>query len=209
MKITRFVGDFAFSLLRIIASILFVPLGTPKVRGRDRCPLSGPLLILANHISDVDPVVVQMACPRIIRFMAKEPLFKIRILGWLIKKMGAFSVKPGSPDRNAIRAAVTILDSGAAVCVFPEGQLSEDGGLLPLKEGIALIARMSGARIICLGLRGTDRILPYGELFPRPSFHRPLCQWGEARLFPRDSSVAEIMGWAEGQLRELTGQKTS
>lgn len=194
-------------LLKLAFGLLFLLLGPLRVRGKYRVPRSGGLLILANHRADVDPIVVQLACPRAIHFMAKSELFEMKVVGPLLRFYKAFPVRRGEPDKGAIRHCVELLKAGEAVCVFPEGELSEQAELLPLKPGVALIVRMSGAPVICIGLKGTNRVMPYGTTIPRPSFRRIDCEWGELRTFERADGAEAILSWAEGQLRMLTGQQ--
>jgi 1-acyl-sn-glycerol-3-phosphate acyltransferase len=195
-------------VLRVVAWSLFLLLGPIRVIGRSRLPRGGPLLILPNHVSDVDPVVVQYGFPRPIFFMAKSELFEMRLLGPLIRTLRAFPVNRGEPDRTSIRQAVDLLKAGEPVSVFPEGQLSETGQLQELKPGVALIVRMAGCPVICCHLSNTNRIMPYGSIIPRPSLRRTTVRWGEARTFGKDASTEEIMDWARSQLEALARAET-
>lgn len=206
-KQTRAFQLFLLPLLRLAAWVLMTLLGPFKRVGNYRIPRSGGVLILSNHLADVDPIAVQLACPRPIYFMAKSELFHMKGVGAILRLFKAFSVKRGEPDRAAIRRAVALLRDGEAVCVFPEGELSETGELLPLKPGVALIVRMAQVPVICLGIIGTQRILPYGKMIPRPAFSTVRATWGELHSFGRDASTESILEWSEGQLRSLTGQE--
>lgn len=182
-------------------------LGPVRVVGRYRVPKTGGLLILSNHLADVDPVVLWYASRRPIHFMAKSELFEMRILGRLIRVFKAFPVKRGEPDRQAIKHAIRLLKAGECVAVFPEGQLSEDGRLQPVLPGVGLIAKMAGVPILCCGLRGTQRMMPYGTTVPRPAFGGVTVNWGEIREFSKDAEIEEITAWTESQLRMLTDQE--
>lgn len=195
---------FGLPIAKALAWTLLFLLGPLRVKGKYRVPKRGGLLILSNHISDLDPPAVQVACHRTIYFMAKSELFDMRILGRVIRWFRAFPVKRGEPDRSAIKKAIAYLRAGETVCVFPEGELSEDGAMLPLKPGVALIVRMAEVPVICVGLVGTNKIMPCGKVLPRPAFGGVVATWGEARSFDRRAETEEIMGWVEGQLRELT-----
>ena len=186
---------------RLVCWLLFLVLGPLRFQNRRLVPKSGGLLILANHLADVDPVVVQLACPRPIHFMAKSELFEMPILKHIIRAFGAFPVKRGEADRASIKRAVQLLRKGEVVCVFPEGQLSESGELQELKPGIALMARMAECQVICCRLRNTNRIMPYGSVIPRPSFRFTPATWSEPTRFGKDSEAAEIVSWAESRLR--------
>lgn len=199
----------AYPIMRAFATVLFWILGPVHCRGSYRIPRSGPVLIIANHKADVDPIVLQICCRRPIQFMAKSELFEIPILGRAIRWLRVFPVKRGEPDRAAMRHAVETLKIGEVVAVFPEGQLSEDGELQELKPGVALIVRQAASDesplpVICCGIRNTDKVMPYGRVVPRISWTRVLAEWGEVREFARHSRSEEIMEWIEGQLRVLT-----
>ncbi len=193
-----------FPFAKFIAWLLMALLGCFTVRGKKNIPQQGGLLILSNHRSDCDPVAVQVACPRPIRFMAKSELWEMKGVRSVLIWLKCFPVKRGEPDRAAIKYAVALLQAGEAVCVFPEGQLSEDGQLQELKPGIALIVRMANVPVICVGLRNTERVVPYGSTIPRPAFRRVRAVWGEPRTFEHKADTEEILGWVTDQLKALT-----
>lgn len=178
-------------------------LGPFRRIGAYRVPRTGGLLILSNHLADVDPIAVYLACPRPIHFMGKSELFEMKVVGSILRAFRAFPVNRGQPDRAALKHAIELLKAGEVVCVFPEGQLSETGELQELKPGIALLARSSGATVLCLGLRGTNRVLPYGSLVPRPALGWVTATWGETRSFGKESTTEDVLAWAEGELRSL------
>ncbi|MBL8059214.1 MAG: 1-acyl-sn-glycerol-3-phosphate acyltransferase [Chthonomonas sp.] len=127
------------------------------------------MLLLVNHTSDIDPVLVQAALPRHVVFMAKEELFRMGLLGAILRVFGAFPVKRGTPDRGALRRASDLIESGRVVCIFPEGKLSKTGELGEIQPGVALIASITNCTVVCARIRGANRILPYGQLLPRPA----------------------------------------
>lgn len=193
-----------FPLVRAFGAVLMFILGRFRTAGRSRVPRKGGLLVLSNHRSDCDPVAIQVACPRPIRFMGKIELWGMFGIRSALKWLKAFPVNRGEPDKSAIKHAVHLLEAGECVCVFPEGQLTETGELLPLKPGLALIVRMSGVPVICLGLKNTEKIVPYGSLIPRPSLKQVSAHWGEARTFERHAETEDILAWVEAELKKLT-----
>lgn len=179
-------------------------LGPARGRHPERVPKTGGVLILANHRADADPVVLQAFCPRHVYFMAKSELWDMPFVRSWLRYWRAFPVKRGEPDRTALKRAIELLKEGHAVCVFPEGELSETGEMLPLKAGIALIARQAKTPVICCGLTNTQFILPYGKLIPRPAFRSIWVRWGE----PWDATGMEpdaIVERATAELTALTG----
>lgn len=162
------------------------------------------MLILANHVSDLDPAAIGFATPRPVWFMAKSELFEIPFIKWIIKLYRAFPVKRGKPDRHALRKAAELLEQEQAVVMFPEGQLSEDGRLQEILPGAALVVRLSNSPIICAGISGTQRILPFRAIFPRPAFRKVLIQFGQTKHFDKSTSETEITSWIAEEFTRLT-----
>ena len=139
-----------------------------RVDGGHHEPPSGPLLIVSNHVSDLDPLVVGVALRRRVQFMAKLELFRHPLLRWWITACGGFPVRRGEADRHAFRTARTILEQGGALVMFPEGtRASSLHDLRPPEPGAALLALRTGAVILPVAVIGTDRVLPKGA-------HRPV-----------------------------------
>ena len=184
----------------LFAWILLTVLGPLRGSGRRNVPRSGGVLILANHLSDLDPIAIHAVSPRPVSFMAKEELFHMGLLGPLIRWYDAFPVKRGAPDRAAIRRAVETLKGGGVVCVFPEGRLSKTGELLPLEAGAMLIARMADVPIVCCRVDGTQRVMPYGLSIPRPAFHWMKVRFGSPRRIEEGGSVEAMMEWVKNEL---------
>ena len=137
-------------------------------------------------------------------YMAKSELFEMRLTAWAMWLMDAFPIRRGEPDRAALRHAAELAKAGEAVCVFPEGQLTETGELQEIKPGVALIVRMAGVPCICLGLKNTDQVVPYGSLKPHFAKDRVKAVWGEPRTFDKSATAEEITAWIESELRRLT-----
>lgn len=188
---------------RIVVWPLLILLGPVVGHHKSRIPREGGLIILVNHLSDFDPIVVQACCPRPIYFMAKSELFTMPILGRVIRSFKTFSVSRGEPDRKALRMAAQIAKRGEVVCIFPEGKLSDNGRLQELLPGVALIAKFASTPVICCGLTNTDRIIPYKSYVPRPAFCRVTAMWGEPQTFDASSEARDILDWAKSQLLEL------
>lgn len=196
-----------FPFLRGIAYLLFGFFACPiRVRDAKRVPAEGAVLVISNHLSNSDPVVVQYASPRLVHFLARRELFGMGLLGKFVSWWRAIPIKQSSADKGAIKSAVELLKSGQAVGIFPEGQLSFDGKLLELFEGTALIVRLSGATCVCVGLKNTNRFMPAPRVFPWWGFSRIEAQWGQPRTFTKSTEPEEIMSWIESELKTLSGQ---
>ncbi|MDK2984641.1 MAG: 1-acyl-sn-glycerol-3-phosphate acyltransferase [Clostridia bacterium] len=133
-----------------------------KVYGIENIPEEGPAILAANHVSYWDPIVVGVASPRVVRFMAKNELFSILILRNIIKALNAFPVDRKKSDRAAIKSAIEVLKNGEVLGIFPEGTRIRDRRLGEFMNGVAMIALRSGAPIVPLALKNTRNIFSKG-----------------------------------------------
>ncbi|NLM36898.1 MAG: 1-acyl-sn-glycerol-3-phosphate acyltransferase [Firmicutes bacterium] len=137
-----------------------------QVFGAEHLPETGPVIVVCNHANFIDPIVVGCSLQkRQVCFMAKEELFRIPLLGGLIRRFGAFPVKRGTGDRGAFRAARSVLAAGKVVGMFPEGKRYRDGKIHPLKPGAAMLAVESGAQVLPMVVTGTHHLKLFR--FPR------------------------------------------
>jgi 1-acyl-sn-glycerol-3-phosphate acyltransferase len=141
----------------------------------DEIPRTGPLIIAANHASNLDaPVLGAWLIPRLgrrIHWLGKRELFAWPIVGWVAANGGVHPVDRDSADVEAFRLASRILDAGHILFVFPEGTRSPDGALQEARDGVALLALRTGAPIVPIGIGGTSRVWPKGQRLPHPGGH--------------------------------------
>ena len=138
-----------------------------RTSGNALVPLQGPLVVVANHGSHLDPPLLGHALGRPVAFMAKAELFRIPILGALIRACGAYPVKRGASDREAIRTATARLEEGWAIGVFLDGTRQTDGRVNQPRPGAALLAARSGAPILPVAIINSHRALGAGRSWPR------------------------------------------
>jgi len=150
----------------VVSPLLHICFGS-KIYGADNVPKQGSLIVVSNHASDFDPLIVANCVGRPVAFMAKEELFKVPVLKRIIKLYGAYPVKRGTGDRAAIRAAVETLENGWATGVFLQGTRTPDGKITDPKLGAALIAAKTHTPLLPVSIWGTHEILPKGSKFPR------------------------------------------
>lgn len=194
-----------YPLGKVVLALFFLLFGPVRVRGRERVPRRGGLLVVANHLSDIDPPLVGHALPRPAWFMAKSELFSVPILGPVMRAFHAFPVKRGRPDRAAIRRAVELLQAGECVVVFPEGQISEDGRLQRALSGAALIWKHAQVTCIVCGLVGSQRIVPFRAVIPRPAFGGVSVRFGEPVPWEQAHQIDSFGRWFALEAQRLTG----
>lgn len=158
-----------YRFLHLLARLVLTLFFRWEVEGRENIPRDGSLIVVSNHMSHADPVVVGAAVPRPISFMAKEDLFQKPFWGWLITNINAFPVKRGTADRGAIKRGMEILKQGKVLGIFPEGGRRDDPRVEEAKQGAAFLAVKTGAAVIPVAVSGTDKVLPKGASFPRPA----------------------------------------
>lgn len=145
----------AYWLAWVLLQVLLPILRRWKVDGADNLPREGGAMVVANHQSYWDPLVLGAALPRRVYYMAKEELFRVPVLAWLIRVWGAFPVRREGFDRKALKTATDYLMRGHVVGIFPEGQRSHTGQLLPAQPGAAILALKTGVPVVPVALIGT------------------------------------------------------
>jgi len=155
----------AFAARAVLSSVARV-----HVEGAHDLPLTGPLIVAPNHLSNAAPPIVAgwlaPALGRRPRFLAKEQIFLGPVASFL-EWQGAVKVKAGGSDADAYRVCRKLLEAGEALIIFPEGTRSPDGMLGKAMPGVALLATRTAVPILPVGISGTDRFLGRGAHFPR------------------------------------------
>lgn len=139
-----------------------------KVVGRENVPRRGAVVVVANHLNFNDPPLLGVSLGRQVVFMAKEELFRSRLLAWLLDSLGSFPVHRGRLDRAAIRRSGQVLSEGRALVLFPESTRSKDGQLQPAFPGSALFASRHGVPVLPVGIAGSEQLRGLGCIFRRP-----------------------------------------
>jgi 1-acyl-sn-glycerol-3-phosphate acyltransferase len=190
----------------------------PDIEGTENIPLTGPLLLASNHLSFVDSIVIPLAAPRRVVFLAKAEYFTGHgIRGGFKRAMftavGAVPIQRGTAGaaQEALDSALEILNDGLAFGIYPEGTRSRDGRLYRGRTGVAWLALTAGCPVVPVGLSGTQDIQPVGSRVPRIrkitiKFGRPLdfshlqgTRPGPARREATDTIMAAI--------HDLSGQE--
>jgi 1-acyl-sn-glycerol-3-phosphate acyltransferase len=141
----------------------------PTVTGAENIPLEGPVIIAPIHRSNVDFALTLFISKRKVFFMAKDSLFKVPLLGPLITHLGAFPINRGSADRESMAHSEAVLRQGHALVLFPEGTRKEGRQVAPLHDGAMFVAARTGAKVVPVGIGGSDRAMPKGAKLPHPA----------------------------------------
>ncbi|NLW40078.1 MAG: 1-acyl-sn-glycerol-3-phosphate acyltransferase [Tissierellia bacterium] len=129
-----------YKLVRFLAIIVFNIVFRIDIEGKENIPPEGRLVLCSNHISALDPIILAIAIPRPISFMAKKELFKNKILAKIIYKLGAFPVDRDGSDISAIRSSLRVLKEEKVLGIFPEGTRVSRVDLDNVKAGVGLIS---------------------------------------------------------------------
>jgi 1-acyl-sn-glycerol-3-phosphate acyltransferase len=151
-----------------LMKVLLVAFARWHVEGRENVPRKGPLIVVSNHLNNIDPPLLGASVPRTVLFMAKQELFEPRWVRAIVEGYGAFPVRRGQIDRKSLRQALDKLKRGEVVGVFPEGSRSRDRKLQLPQPGAALLAIHSGAPVLPVGIAGSDQMKGFRSIFDRP-----------------------------------------
>ena len=143
--------------LNFVLRFLFKVLLKVEIIGLENVPLEGPLILMINHVSFLDPVLIVGLMPRQVTAFAKIETLSYPILGFLIRLYGVVPVRRGQVDRRALQQAIETLARGEALLVAPEGTRSHHGRLQQAHDGIAYIALRTGATVIPVAITGQER----------------------------------------------------
>ena len=138
------------------------------MRGKENLSTPGPAILAPVHRSNLDVPLIAGHCPRRVRSLAKQAMFRGPVSRWFSSCIGAFPVQRWRLDRAALETAQTLLARGELLLVFPEGTRGAGAAVGDLHNGCAYLAEATGAPVIPIGVAGTDEAMPPGAKLPRP-----------------------------------------
>jgi 1-acyl-sn-glycerol-3-phosphate acyltransferase len=183
-----------YAVLKPLALAVMRLLFRLEGRGTHHVPARGPVLLVANHSSFLDPPLVGGVAPRQLSFMAKAELFRVPLLGALIGRLNARPVRREGADAGALRTALRILQDGGVLLMFPEGTRGAEGVLREPKPGAAMLAVLSGAPVVPVFITGSGRAWPRGQALPKPA--KVVVTFGAPMVFERRGPDGRKMDYA-------------
>jgi 1-acyl-sn-glycerol-3-phosphate acyltransferase len=191
-------------ILQVIARIFTTVWFNFKTYGRENVPATGGVLLLSNHQSYLDPVLVAVQLKRPVSFMARSSLFKNPFFARFIRSLNAFPVRLGRGDVSAIKECVRQLEEGKALNVYPEGTRTLTGEIGPIEKGIALVIRRAGVPVVPVAIDGSFEAWPKGKILFHP--HQIRLIYGKPMLLHElggDEIVLRLEQALSGLLVEL------
>jgi len=153
-----------FQLVRWIAVTFCRTWLRLSVKGVENIPTSGAFILAPVHRSNIDTPIAAAVTRRRMRFMGKDSLWKIKIVGSMFSALGAFPVTRGSADLEALKRCIAFVNAGEPVVLFPEGTRQVGDNLAPLFDGAAYVALKTQVPIIPVGIGGSQEVIPRGSI---------------------------------------------
>ncbi len=165
-------GPAARAFYVVIRSLIYVFCKTfwrTSIIGARNVPRKGPFVLAPVHRSNIDTPLACTVTSRRLRYMGKDSLWKKRPIGWTLSALGGFPVTRGTADREALRRCVAVLEAGEPLVLFPEGERKSGATVQPLFDGAMYIALKAGVPVVPVGIGGSERAMPKGAKYLRPS----------------------------------------
>ena len=160
-----------------------------KREGLEHLPRRGPAIVVSNHVSYMDAIVLGSASPRPLHFIVLQWMYDLLLIRWFYWGMGTVPIRVGGNDTIAIRRALRVLDRGHVLGIFPEGTRSPDGQIGETRPGAAMIAALSGVPVVPAFIAGAGESMPVGSSFPAPA--RIRVRFGPALHFKRRKGTGD------------------
>lgn len=168
-----------YNFLRFFCRMLGVLCFRIRCEGREQLPATGGVLIVSNHQSHLDPVLVGLACDRRLNYLARETLFGFAPFRWLINSLDAIPIDREGLGMAGLKETLRRLKREEIVLIFPEGTRTRDGCVAPLKPGFSVLAKRTGVPVLPVAIEGAFHCWPRSQLLPGPGaiqieFGRPI-----------------------------------
>jgi len=162
--VRRFMQRAWWQFLHFLCYLYFKPMYRFRTWGASNIPRTGPVMLVSNHQSHLDPIIVGLPVwKREFYAMARSTLFDHALVGWLIRSLNAIAIERGEADSAAIRLCLEVLKADKALVVFAEGTRTSDGTTKDFQTGTLLLVRRSKATVVPVALEGSYNVWPRGK----------------------------------------------
>jgi len=158
-----------YSFLQVVCRLTAITMFRIRCHGREWVPRDGGALVLSNHQSHLDPVLVGVACNRRLNYLARKTLFKFAPLAWLIDSLDAIPIDRDGSGLGGLKETLKRLKRGEMVLIFPEGTRTSDSEVAALKPGFCSLAKRSGVPLVPVAVDGAFDSWPRWRRYPRRS----------------------------------------
>ena len=155
-----------YDLLRVVCRLFFLIVYRIRCEGREYVPRTGGALVLSNHQSHLDPILVGLACDRRMNYLARQTLFGFPPFRWLINSLDAIPIDREGLGLNGLKETLRRIKRGERVLMFPEGTRTPDGEVHALKPGFCALARRLDVPLVPVAVDGAYDAWPGSENFP-------------------------------------------
>lgn len=160
---------FWYEFLRVLCRVLAVAVFRIRVFGREHVPASGGVLVVSNHQSHLDPILVGLACDRRLNYVARDTLFRFAPFAWLMMSLDAIPIHREGTGLGGLKESLRRLKDEEMLLIFPEGTRTRDGDVGPMKSGFLALARRAKVPLLPIGLDGSYESWPRRNLLPQPA----------------------------------------
>lgn len=203
-----------YSFLRALMTPFAHTVARLEVVGKEHIPPTGPFILVANHQSVLDPILVQVVCPRPLHTLTKSTQFAGRFMGWVMPRVNAIPTRRYRIDPQAVRVVLRRLSAGEGVGIYPEGERSWDATLQPFRRGTIRLLLKAGVPVIPCGVTGSYDVWPrWSRTIRRRSVR---VEFGPALLWPamhqrtgRNEMLPEAAAQLRATLEALTNNRPS
>ncbi len=190
-----------FKFVQLFCRVMGCALFDMKVYGANNVPARGGVLLVSNHQSYLDPILIGIRVRRPLSYMAKSELFDVHpFFTWLIRSLGAFPVRQGAGDVRAVKGTIERLQGGHALNIYPEGSRTFDGEIGAMEKGVALVIRRARVPVVPVAIHGSFESWPRTAKMVRP--HPIQLMYGKP-VYLSDKRPEEILSFVDREVRRL------
>jgi 1-acyl-sn-glycerol-3-phosphate acyltransferase len=182
-----------------LLSFLFFPC---RVHGRNNVPTTGSFLLASNHVSNLDPMILGITTGRRLSYMAKDSLFKGKLFGYVLPRLGAFPIKRNTADIGALKECFHRIREGKPLLLFPEGTRHGSAQEKKALAGVGFLAQKGGVPVVPVFIDGSQKVLPPGSKFFRRSSIRVF--YGKPLVFMEKKDYETVASQVMKAIRELS-----